>query len=360
MKTETRHLTTEQILSAAGGHSLDPEAGAHLEACAACGAEVDQWTEIAAGVHHVMAGVEPPPWVPQPSLLATQKGPAWWEQILDALRGSIAPRRRLVAAFTATALVAAAAVSYGVVALGGAAHTPGPKVSTSGSAAAAQRVVLDSVQETMAQSFDATFSFSETTSYGPYGQAPTTVTLPIDIQAESSAREQTTVIGTVAGTPVDVVAISYDGSAYESTDGGGTFQAEPLSSVSQYGIQNELQLLRSVGSVSDEGAGTAGGVAVEKYHAIVNPSKIQRELTSLLPEVSTPARDVLSAVTISGATVDVTLDSSGRIVTLNAALTASVDGSALGLSGNPTVHETWSGHIFNYGADIVVQPPGTS
>jgi len=356
MKTETRHLTIEQLLSAAGGQSLDPEPSAHLEACAACSADVDQWTEIAAGVRHVMAGVEPPPWSPQPPLLETHKGPGWREQVLDALRASIATRRRLIAAFTATALVAAG-ISYGVVALGGAAHTSGPRVSSSGGSA--QRVVLDSVQKTTAQSFDADLTFHDTTS-GVSGQAPTTVTLPIEVQAESAAREKTTVSGTVAGTPVNVVAITYDGTAYESTNGGSTFQTEPASSISQYSIQTVLQLLQSVGSVTDEGSGTADGVAVEQYHAVIDPSKIQSELQSLSPVVSTQVRNILSAVTISGATADVTIDSSGRIVTLDATLTASVDGSALGLSGNPTVHETWSGQFFNYGADIVVQPPSTS
>jgi len=186
------------------------------------------------------------------------------------------------------------------------------------------------------------------------------VTLPIQVQAESATRARTTVSGTVAGTPVDVVEIAYDGTAYESADGGTTFQTEPVSALSQYGIQNELQLLQSVGSVSDQGSGTADGVAVERYHALIDPAKIQKELTSLLPDVSTPARNVLGAVTISGATVDVTIDSSGRIVTLNAQLTASVNGAAVGLSQNPTVDETWSGQFFNYGADIVVQPPSTS
>jgi hypothetical protein len=360
MKTETRHLTAEQLLSAAGGQSLDPEAGAHLESCAACSSEVEQWSVIAAGVRHVMAGVEPPPWSMQPALPQIQKGPGWWERPLDALRASIAPRRRLVAALTATALVAAAAVSYGVVALGGAAHAPGPKVSTSTSSGEARLVVLDSVQATTAQSYDADFNFSETTSYGPYGQAPTTVTLPVLIQAESATRERTTVAGTVAGTPVNQVVITYDGTAYQSTDGGSTFQTEPLSAASQYGIQNELQLLQSVGTVTDEGSGTADGVAVERYHALIDPAKIQKELISLLPDVSTSARNVLSAVTITDATVDVTVDGSGRIVTLNAGLTATVDGSALGLTGNPTVRETWSGHFSNYGADIVVTPPSTS
>jgi hypothetical protein len=361
MKTETRHLTLEQLLAAAaGGQGLDGEAAAHLEACTECSSELGRWTAIAAGVRQVTAGVEPPPWSPLPPLTAAQKGPGWREQVREAVRASIAPRRRLVAAFTATALVAAAAVSYGVVALSGAAHAPGPKVSTAGSSGSARLVLLDSVQATTAQSYDATFSFRETTSYGPYGQAPTTVTLPVQIQAESAARVKTTVIGTVTGTPVDVVTISYDGTAYESTDGGGTFQTEPLSAVSQYGIENELQLLQSVGSVSEQGSGTADGVTVERYHALIDPAKIQKELTSLLPDVSGQARDVLSAVTISAATVDVTIDGSGRIITLNSDLTASVNGSALGLSGNPTVHETWSGHFFNYGASIVVQPPSTS
>jgi hypothetical protein len=358
MKTETRHLTIEQLLSPAGGQSLDREASAHLEACAACSAEVDQWTEIAAGVRHFMARVEPPPWSPQPPLLETHKGPGWREQVLDAVRVSIATRRRLIAAITATALVAVG-VSYGVVALGGAAHAPGPKVSSSGSGGSAQRVLLASVQKTTSQSFDADFTFHDTTS-GLSGQASTTFTLPIEVQAESAEREKTTVSGTVEGTPVDVVTITYDGTTYESTNGGSTFQTEPSSLISQYGIQNVLQLLQSVGSVTDEGSGTADGVAVEKYHAVIDPSKIQSELNSLGPDVSTQDRSILSAVTVSGATVDVTVDSSGRIVTADSDLTASVDGSALGLAGQLTVHETWSGHFFNYGADIVVQPPSTS
>jgi hypothetical protein len=356
MKTQTRHLTIEQLLSAAAGRRLDPEAGAHLDACAACGAEVDQWTAVAAGVNDFMAGIEPPPWSPPPRL-ESLNGPRWWERVVDALRAPIATRRRVIATFTATALVAAAA-SYGIVALGGAAHAPGSKGSSSSSESNARRVLLDSVQTTTSQSFDADLTFSDTTS-GLSGQAPTTVKLPIEIEAESTSREKTTIVGTVDGTPVDEVVITYDGAAYESTNGGDTFQTEPLSSVSQFGIQSVLQLLQSVGSVTDEGPGTAGGVAVEKYHAVIDASKIQRELQSLSPDVSAEEQSILGAVTISGATVDVTIDSSGRMVTLQAALTASVNGSALGISGNPTVHETWSGDFFNFGADIVVQPPRT-
>jgi hypothetical protein len=358
MKTETRHLTIEQLLSAAGGQGLDREADAHLEACPACGAEVDQWTEVAAGVRHFVARVEPPPWSPPPALLEAHKGPGWREQVLDVVRASLAPRRRLIAVFTATALVAAG-VSYGVVALGGAAHAPGAKVPSSGSGGSAQRLVLASVEKTTSQSFDAQFTFHDTTS-GLAGQASTTFTLPIEVQAESADRQKTTVSGTVEGTPVNVVTITYDGTAYESTNGGSTFQTESSSLISQYGIQNVLQLLQSVGGVTDQGPGIADGVAVEKYHAVIDASKIQSELHSLGPDVSTQDRNILSAVTVSGATVDVTVDSSGRIVTADSDLTASVDGSALGLAGQLTVHETWSGHFFNYGADIVVQPPSTS
>ena len=79
---------------------------------------------------------------------------------------------------------------------------------------------------------------------------------PFRSRPRAATREQTTVIGTVAGTPVDVVTITYDGTAYQSTDGGGTFRTEPLSAANQYGIQNELQLLQSVGTVSDQGSGT--------------------------------------------------------------------------------------------------------
>ena len=358
MKTETRHLTTEQLLSAAGGESLDAEASAHLVACAACTVEVDQWTAIAAGVRQVTTGVEPPPWSPQPSTLATRKGPGWWKRVLEAMRASVATRQRLIATCTAAALVVAG-VSYGAVALGGAAHAPGPKVSTSASNSRARLVVLASVQKTTSQSFDADLTFRDTTS-GLSGQAPTTVTLPIEIQAESATREETTVSGTADGTPVNEVVITYDGTAYESTNGGRTFQTEPLSSVSQYSTKDLLQILQSVGSVIDEGSGTADGVPVENYRAVIDPSKLQRELTSLGPDVTTQVRNIVNAVTISGATVDVTLDSSGRIVTLDATLTASVNGSALGISGNPTIHETWSGYFFNYGADIVVQPPSIS
>jgi hypothetical protein len=358
MKTETRHLTVEQLLSAAGGQSVDGEAGAHLEVCAACSAEMDQWTAIAAGVRHVMAAVEPPPWSPQPPLPESKEGAGWWEQVLDALRASIATRRRLMAACTATALVAAG-VSYGVVALGGAARAPEQKVSTSGPSVSAERVLLASVEKTTSQSYDAAFTFHETVS-GISGQATTTITLPIEIQAESAARGETTVSGTVAGTPVNVVAITYDGTAYQSTNGGSTFQTVPLSTVDQYGAQAVLQNLRAVGSVTDEGPGTADGVSVEQYHAVMDPSKIQSELNSLGPAISAQTRNILSAVTVTGATADVTVDGSGRIVTLNAALTASVDGSALGLAGQLTVHETWVGHFYNYGADIVVQPPSSS
>ena len=361
MTTETRHLTTEQLLSVAGGESLDPEARAHLEACVACSAELDQWALIAAGVRHVMAGVEPQPWSPQPLLLETHRGPGWRERVLDAVRGSIATRRRLVAAFTATALVAAG-VSYGVVALGGGAHAPGPRVSSSGGSA--QKVLLASVEKTTSQSFDADLTFQDTTSYGPYGQAPTSFTLPITVQAESAEREKTTVSGSVEGTPVDEVVITYDGTAYVSTDGGTTFQTEQLASTSQYSIQTVLEMLQSVGGVTDEGAGTADGVAVEKYHAVLDPSKltslIQSQLQSLGSSLSTQDQNILNAVTISGATADVTVDSSSRLVTLDLAMTLSVDGPALGLSGYPTVQETWSAHVFNYGADIVVQPPSTS
>ena len=294
MKTEknARHLTTEQILPPRDDHSLDPEAGASLEACAACGAEVDQWTEIAAGVHQVWMRVEPPPGCRSPLCWRRREGPGGGSRSGCGASLDLAPRRRLVAASTADRPWSRRRRLVRVAGPGGAAHTRARRSRPPVRPPAAQRVVLDSVQETMAQSFDATFSFSETTSYGPYGQAPTTVTLPIDIQAESSAREQTTVIGTVAGTPVDVVAISYDGSAYEFHRRREA-PSRPSPLVGQPVRHPERAAAAAVGGQRQRrrALGRPAGWPSRSTTPSSTRPRSRRSSTSLLPEVSTPGTE---------------------------------------------------------------------
>jgi hypothetical protein len=232
-----------------------------------------------------------------------------------------------------------------------------------GSSGNARAQLLASVQKTTSQSFDAALTVTENIT--GLSQGAVTVSLPIQIQVASPQVEEATIDAMVEGQSVDVVAIEYDGTAYLSTDGGSTFQTEPgLSSVSEYSAETELQYLQAAGTVTDEGSSTAYGETVENYSATLDPAKLmtalQPELQSLGSELGTELQDLLSAVTISSASVDAALDSSGRIVTLNATIDMTIDGSSLGLPGTMSIAETAAGHYYDYGAEITITPPSSS
>jgi hypothetical protein len=59
--TGTSHLTLEEMTEHAAGAPADVVTEAHLATCAACRAEVNRWSTVAAGVRHVMASTPPPP-----------------------------------------------------------------------------------------------------------------------------------------------------------------------------------------------------------------------------------------------------------------------------------------------------------
>ena len=231
-----------------------------------------------------------------------------------------------------------------------------------GSSGNARAVLLASVQKTTLQSFDAEITVTEDIT--GLSQGGMTVSLPIQIQFASSQVQEATIDAVVAGQPVDVVAIEYDGTAYLSTDGGSTFQTEPgLSSVSEYSATTELLYLKAVGTVTNEGSGTAYGETVEHYSATLDPTKVmtalQPELQSLGSELGSDLQNVLSAVSISSATVDTALDKLGRIVTSSVDVDMSIDGPSLGLPGTLSVAETADVHYYNYGANITITPPSS-
>ena len=270
--------------------------------------------------------------------------------------------------------VGAALVPVGllVVACGGA-----PTASSSGAPKptprlSATRVVLASLEKTESTSFRADMTVAEAiTATGPgalqlNGLAGQTINLTMTMAAENRDRLQVRATATVANRPVDVLSVVYDGTVYVSSDGGTTFKTVNTGGAfppSQVASQNALSYLQSMGSATDEGPGTADGVAVEKYSATFDSAKVLALMQSAFGSLPAQAQQVLKGLTFNGGAIEVTINDQGRLVTENGPIDASLDLSAVqpSLAGTTMhIHETVDAHFHDYGSAITVTKPSVT
>jgi hypothetical protein len=256
-----------------------------------------------------------------------------------------------------------------VVACGGA---PASTRTTAAAPSSATRVVLASLQKTTSSSFRADMTATEAlTATGPNaaalggmtGSGPVTVVMTM--AAENAQRMSMRMTTSVVGRAVDIVSVLYDGTAYTSSDGGATFKVVGTASnlYTEYGSDNALAYLQSVGSASDEGPGTADGVAVERYSATLDSAKVAAMMQSAAASLPSQTQQFLKSIVISDATIQVSIDQQGRVVTESGPIDLSIDLGALMPSQAGTrmsIHDTMDAHFHDYGSAVTVTKPSVA
>ena len=226
-----------------------------------------------------------------------------------------------------------------------------------------RQAVLASVAKTSGSSFLADMSLSiSMTATGPgasyfaqlQGQA---ISATLHVSAENEQRMRLTFAATAAGKTSNGVGVLYDGTAYTSSDNGATYKAQSLSGglSDQIASTNTLSYLQSVGTVTDEGPGTADGVSVERYSAQLDGAKVLKLVQAELgtAQSTSSAQKLVSGLTFKAGALEVTIDHQGRVVTEHGPIDASVDLGAFGasLAGTlMTIHEVIDGHFHDYGS----------
>lgn len=245
----------------------------------------------------------------------------------------------------------------------------GQQLSPEQRAAAAKQAVLSAAHATASQAFRADLTLSETFhATGPAaGQLASLEGKPIDlsihVEQQSAQRALARVRAVLAGHSVDVVAVLLGSSAYVSSDGGHTFSRVPLNSaaVSQYGSQQAVQYLNSVGTVTDTGPGSVHGTNVEKYHATLDPAKMAAALqTALSSFKGTALSTALTSLRFTGGFLNAGVDAHNHLVTEDGSIDASIDLGSVGRQFAGTVlqfHITLGGYFYDYGAAVSVTPP---
>lgn len=177
----------------------------------------------------------------------------------------------------------------------------------------------------------------------------------------SAGRSTGTMGTTVLGTAITVNTTMYDGTVYVSTDGGATYKSAPTGQASsQYGPASALQYLEAVGTVTDVGPASAGGVAVERYEAQLDPAKATSTLRSALAGASSSLSHVLGALQFTSGSIGVGIDHQGRLVAEDGSIDMTVDLGAVqpSLQGQTMAATVkLNAHFYDYGAHIVVTKP---
>jgi hypothetical protein len=247
-----------------------------------------------------------------------------------------------------------------VAACGGQSSHPSSKVEP-------REVVLTAVQRTTESSFR--FDLQEHETFAATGPgagsfsslAGKDVTIQMHADAQNASRVRATVTAGVAGKEFSALSVVYDGTAYLSTDGGALYHAIVVpSSVNQLGAGTALQYLKSIGTVTDEGPGTSHGEEVERYHAAFDPQKLTSVMQSLIGSLGGSAQSLAGALNFTGGSVEVTVDSTGHLMTEDGTLNMTLDLGAVSqqLQGTTlTVGATVHGYFYDYGASITVTKP---
>jgi hypothetical protein len=257
-----------------------------------------------------------------------------------------------------------------LVLLAGCSSPGSPAAAHPTASAGARQALLASVQKSAGSSFLADMTVAESftstgdgRSKGIKSLAGRSLAFSVHMSAENSNRIRLTVQAGSALPQLDAVAVTYDGTLYVSSDGGTTFKVVPAAGAApdQYAADNALAYLQAVGSVTDEGPGTADGVAVERYSAQLDGTKLLALVRSALSSVHTPiVQELLNSITFRSGTLAVTLDHQGRIVSESGPLDVTADLSAFGaaLAGTTLhIHEVIDAHFHDYGSAVTVTKP---
>jgi hypothetical protein len=112
--------------------------------------------------------------------------------------------------------------------------------------------------------------------------------------------------------------------------------------------------------VTDEGPATADGVAVERYHAQIDPANVTGQLKSAIAGAAPSLQQIANAMQFTDGSIDAGIDHQGRLVVENGSFNVKVDMGAVkpSLQGSTLqAHLTLDTHFYDYGAKIVVTKP---
>lgn len=250
-------------------------------------------------------------------------------------------------------------------ACGSATPTPRPPMPNG------QALLLASVDRTDAQSYRARASgeLAESRTGGPASGARTGFTAHFDVDAQvASPTQMVSTVGlTGAGQGSVETVVRVGDEEYLSFDGGTTWTRHVAAAGSEGAFTPDrgLATLRAVASVTDRGPGTADGVGVERYTAVLDPAKLAAALGGLAGATGrSPGSGQPPAVPVMNGTIDGAIDGAGRLVTLDGTVTLIYRSAGPGASGGSSVpplvvnmKETFNEHIYDYGAVVVVTPP---
>lgn len=268
--------------------------------------------------------------------------------------------RRLGAAF--------AFVTIAVTACGA---PPTPPISSSApqrvSAQAARVLLLNAATKAQSQSVHIAGTMRATMTgtgdFAPYSGQTTTIDLTADVASSSSLSGQLVI--SLAGRTVTEQIVMVGGTIYASIAGGAwrTVTTGVDASSGTDSLSAGLQYLESVGTVTDEGPGTVGGVSVENFQATLDPAKMSAVLAKRFSSLGGSSQQALqrlaSALSFQGGTINAAIDGSGRLVHLSGTVDGSMDLSKVvpGKIGIVTYHETIDMAYSNYGEPVTVTPP---
>ena len=237
----------------------------------------------------------------------------------------------------------------------------------------AKAVLAASVAKATTGSYTATFTLNEhvTLPVGLAGSSgPLEVHLTADLRAENGQRVAMTLHNSSGvSTPQTFQTVLYDGTAYLSSDGGGSWKTlkVPAAALKGYGPGQVLQYLQAAGTVTDTGPGTVDGQHVESYHAILDPTKAASAMSSVLSSVlgGESGGRLASAITLKDGTADLAVDNAqqpvqerfNEAVLIDFSKLAGGSGPLAGATGTATVAVDGVCDFANFGTPQTVTRP---
>ena len=241
----------------------------------------------------------------------------------------------------------------------------------------ARQVVLLSAQKASSTSFTMTMSLTESITGVSGAAAPTVVTMQSVANVESRQRTSMTMNISIGSRTITELVTVYDSVVYISQDNGATWKTTTVntSAITQAGPAQALGYLSKVGTVTDLGPTTAGGMHVEKYGATLDSTKMKSEMVSMFSSIfsgtsiGSYTSAIVSALTLKTGTVTLTVNAAGLPVSEQLDMDMLFNLSALaqalklpadetkGLSGTMELHLGGTSSFANFGKTITVTKP---
>jgi hypothetical protein len=287
------------------------------------------------------------------------------------------PKRRGTAvAYALTAVVVFGLAGGGAIYLtsnhagsGSAGSTGAGAAGSTANPANSSAAFLASVQRTESLSFTAEVTMRQSfTESGPGGSGVGTLggsglSFAMHLDQENPQRIELREHITATGLDQTAIAVLYDGTCYLSTDNGAIYQTVPISQAASHELspKSPLQFFEMVGTVKEIGGAEVNSAPVTEYHADLDPAKVSAYFKNQLAAQNNPfLSKLINSIGVTGGSLDVFLDSSGRIVSEAGSVDAAIDLGVLSPSdagSTLNTHISFTGAFSDFGSPITVARP---